>query len=1630
MITTIGEYKDLTDNKSYKVALFSHKTESQLYVYSDEYIVSAFKKLPDTSYSVVSNLAKEIWEKLSKGFKYCGTKNCSPTPFELGVASRYMFERSKINYTIEKYRDCISGCEISAENFYLYLRYTDKVIGIPEQIEWVKLSEPKAKKASKSLDAEFMVDTQPSEDVVIRTLGEIGLEKDLTWLEEKKYYIVNDESTAEQIISLMEQLVSTRNVPVAYDVETSGLLINMFGKIGSEKKDELERINEDLILKGKTPFRVDTLTGLILTVEPNVSYYFPVRHRKYRNLYEGDEDGSLNDLTINTINRIRAAYTVGDYRDRDDDMARFIRNHKDNELGCDVILMERIRWLLTHANLVAHGGIFEWKTSWLYNIDLNLRDDTMVLHKLLYKFSDMSRGNLGERSDLKYLTKKHFGADQLELSDFFVGYSEDDTGIVSGSSKRKKKKTSKIDFSYMDYEGSRAYAPADGDFTLQLYYKFKKDLIENHANMDYLYQFEIIVSCAIAYMEFYGHRIDEEKIEKTKVEQVTQKLLLEEEFRKIVGYSNDREQQLYDEIKYIIKSIDVVDKELAKKDLEEGRREELKEQKAALIDERIDNARLLREEIDKSEKVINLASPAQMAQLFFADRKIPVKPDEEGKFSVSKKVLKQFDNLKNEDGTLKYPEIAVYKKWKSLDTLLTKFFDSLPDFMYPGGYIFSRYGQINTATGRMSCIREGTLVNTTKGMKAIEKIRVGDRVYCLSDNGNLEKRVVKSVPYRGRKLCYRFIGKYEDGCKAVLECTPDHKIKTEGGWKEAKDIKITDTVFTWSGEKINLERDLDYGAQKYPVYDLEIDEIHNFFAGGICVHNCSKPNAQQYTSTVTKIVCPRPGYVMMDADFSQIEYRTLVALAQEKHLIEKFYDTDMDYHTMMASLMYGVDYALVTPKMRSDAKSFNFGIPYGMGFGSLAILLTGNKSQRSIEEAKEKYELYFKDQPKVRQYFIDIKEKAKFNQLTETLWHRVRKYDFTEDGKYSKKREGQALRQAGNAVIQGCLHGDTKINTLEYGLVRIKDVEGKRLHVWDGKKWSRGDVLYSGKKKKCKVVFSNGQSIVCSPIHKFLVGKHFIECKDLKSREFSTTPHKVKMNIEYGKSNYTIAKPGVDRFSAGDYLSTWSIDRLPAGLFTDTEMTRGYLKGLFTRKGLISKENISLECGLKRYDYEQFFNSLREVLMFFGVASRITKYDSNRRIVLRIQKSSIQRFLKVIGLDDVKKQEKAERINSKYHRDTLTVEKVILTDEEIDMYDVCNTDGGYYVANGLITHNTAADIFKIAVARTFLFIRNNNLYGDFLITNMIHDEQLTEVNVQKLNAQVILKNLIECMELKLENFPPLYVGAGVGMSWSSAKGKMAEIHPNLAHQFIEEAKNMPLRTDTPMEPREVIEYFDHRVKQFRIDKIRAYIEDKNNWGKAIHPVIGSLLSLQFDFGVTEEFKQKYTEANGYTKEEIDEGLKGISVEQIARFIAEYNIDVDSRNFVATTHENTEEPEDAGYDDSEEFDEDGNPIETTEEYEFSLVDDSNEIFGIDVRDVIKTFGVVVSKKRRICGLDTSIMTFRAKDSLADYLVSHLCEEDEEGAVQIVYLKDNNTLLNTGQYVSDVNTRQLEKILLER
>lgn len=1177
-----GEYRD--KDGTYGVIMSHTKQSTEIILVTSGQVSSAFKTENNEDYSFINTKAKEMYIVIKQGLSGCKAKNGQPVPSELGACILHQFQKAKVDYAVALYNNEIVGVDISGDNLKIITNYcADGQKLIPPNIPYTKLTKRVQKAATEDEAEENEEDLLNS--VQVRTVQEIALEKeDISWLKKKNYYIVNDDEQAEKLFAFFDNY----NGVIAYDTETTGLRINCFGKINSEYKKTLEKYNAE---HPKDQIRADRLVGIIFCVEENTSYYFPCFNRKFKNLYDTD-----TPVRRKIIEDIKARYTVGEFGNRQSDMADYIRNTPSEQWGSDVILMERVRNILSTKHIVAHNGAFEWKVGWQYEIDTNLKDDTMILHQIMYKFRSTT-SNRGEPSNLKYLAKRELGIDQWELDDFFPEFKEQVGEVRSrAGAKKKKSAMSRIDFSYMDYDGTRVYAPTDGDVTLGLFLMYKRDMMQNHKNQEYIYNVEVIVACAIAYMEFYGHRIDEEKIAAVRDQTKAKIACIESEIRQLVNYASESELTAYNNLKAAMKSFEEEDKH--------GTFEEREKTNALTLEavEALKNAIAA-----NTEHELNLASPSQVAELFYDVLEIPFSGE---KKSVAKKEIKGLMKMKDEEGNPKYPVVHMYSEYKKLDTLMTKFFDCLWTYQYPGGLIFSSFGQISTATGRMSC---------------------------------------------------------------------------------------------------------------------------------------SKPNAQQYPKAVTGIVVPRPGYVMMDADYSQIEYRVLTALAGNDGLAKLFSDPDSDYHTLMASMMYGVDYASVTPKMRGDAKSFNFGIPYGMGLGSLAILLTGMNNATTRSDAAEKYEKYFENQPKTRKFFDQVKEMAQVNKYTKTFWSRYRYYSFTDaDGNENSAKKAAALRQAGNAVIQG----------------------------------------------------------------------------------------------------------------------------------------------------------------------------------------------------------------------------------------------------------------------------TAADIFKISVARNFMYIRENNLFGDLLIVNMIHDEQLFEVNASKLNMQRVLRDVGINMQFKVEGFPPLYIGAGIGPAWAKAKGKMAEIHPMLLEQLSREADTIPLKhpDGEGQTPKEILDYFANRVLEFRKQKIRSYVTDPENFGKDLHPAIGNLLNLQFTYGHDKD-KEGYSDTE-FTQLCLEEFIKNEGL-----------TDIDPNSFKTNIEQVEDVEEDKEYSDGDEDDPndlDDGSVTTS----FALIDEKDVVYGATIHEIIKQFNLFVSVRQRVCGVNLNAFNYKQKEEIVEFLSEHTCTEDAPGAMEVVFLQEANILNRTGIYVNNIDGSALE------
>lgn len=672
-MVTRGEYQD--KNGTYGAIVVKDKQDIEILLIQSGQVCSAFKRDSSGEYSFLNNRAKNAEKLLSNGVRGCNSKNGNPIPFPLGTSMLHEFVKTKVDYTIELFNGDLAGAEIRSDGTEEFIRieYSEEAqkFKIPN-IPYTKLTVVKKKKKK----SDEFADAVDEEAVQVRTVAEIALEKeDVTWLKGKKYYIVNDDATAERLFSQLENY----DGPIAYDTETTGLKINCFGKINSVYARNLEKYNAE---HPDEPIRADRMVGIIFCVQEDVSYYFPAFNRKFKNLYQ-DLDSPER---IKAIEKIKARYTVGDLRDiHDEDMYDYVIKTPANEFRNDVVLMERVRSILEKGHMVGHNGTFDWKVGQLYGIDTNFQDDTMIMHQLMYKFRSTT-SNRGESSALKYLEKREFGMDAWELEDFFPDFKEDNSGLTRANGRSKK--GSKIDFSYMDYDGTRVYAPTDGDATFKLFVKYKTDMLENHKELEYLYQVEMLVSCAVAYMEFYGHRLDERMIEGARVATRADVLRIESEIRQLVNYSSASELDAYEKLKSEIG--------VYKKIESEGTQEEVKSEVKKLDD----MCNEMRNIIDSdNEHPLNLAAPGQVATLFYDVLQIP-NPGE--KKSVAKRELKALLKEKNADGSPKYPIVHLYSDYKKQDTLITKFFDNLQYYMYPGGYIFSHFGQIAAATGRMS----------------------------------------------------------------------------------------------------------------------------------------------------------------------------------------------------------------------------------------------------------------------------------------------------------------------------------------------------------------------------------------------------------------------------------------------------------------------------------------------------------------------------------------------------------------------------------------------------------------------------------------------------------------------------------------------------------------------------------------------------------------------------------------------------------------------------------------------------------------------------------------------------------------------------------------------------------------
>ncbi|WP_189108597.1 DNA polymerase I [Streptomyces camponoticapitis] len=208
--------------------------------------------------------------------------------------------------------------------------------------------------------------------------------------------------------------------------------------------------------------------------------------------------------------------------------------------------------------------------------------------------------------------------------------------------------------------------------------------------------------------------------------------------------------------------------------------------------------------------------------------------------------------------------------------------------------------------------------------------------------------------------------------------------------------------------------------------------IHTTFSQTVAATgrlSSTDPNLQNVPVRTDEGRAIRRGFVvgegyesLMTADYSQIELRVMAHLSEDAGLIEAFTSGE-DLHTTVASQVFGVERAAVTPDMRRKIKAMSYGLAYGLSAFGLS-------QQLNIEaaEARGLMDTFFERFGGVRDYLQRAVEEARATGYTETMLGR-RRYlpDLNSD---NRQRREMAERMALNAPIQGTAADIVKVAML------------------------------------------------------------------------------------------------------------------------------------------------------------------------------------------------------------------------------------------------------------------------------------------------------------------------------------------------------------------------------------------------------------------------------------------------------------------------------------------------------------------------------------------------------------------------------------------------------------------------
>ncbi|MDJ0599086.1 MAG: DNA polymerase I [Crocosphaera sp.] len=294
--------------------------------------------------------------------------------------------------------------------------------------------------------------------------------------------------------------------------------------------------------------------------------------------------------------------------------------------------------------------------------------------------------------------------------------------------------------------------------------------------------------------------------------------------------------------------------------------------------------------------------------------------------------------------------------------------------------------------------------------------------------------------------------------------------------------------------------------------DRETKRIHTNFNQSVTATgrlSSSNPNLQnipirtEFSRQIRQAFIPQKDWLLVSADYSQIELRILAHLSQETVLLNA-YQNAQDVHTVTAKLLFEKEE--ITPQERNLGKTINFGVIYGMGAQRFA-----REAGVTPAEGKEFINKYRQRYAKVFDYLESMKKEAIANGYVTTILGRRRYFNFFDNNLYRfcghdpqtidlnklniNYNDSQLLRAAANAPIQG-----SSADIIKIAMVKIQEILNQYqanllLQVHDELVFEIPPQEWEELENKIKTTMENAVTLTVPLVVEIHAGKNWMEAK-------------------------------------------------------------------------------------------------------------------------------------------------------------------------------------------------------------------------------------------------------------------------------------------------------------------------------------------------------------------------------------------------------------------------------------------------------------------------------------------------------------------------------------------------------